>query len=111
MFDGCTFGALRVEGGDWSFVGLPGADLRGSRFTGVRMREVDLIGARLQNAALRGCDLSAAWFHQAELDGCDLRDSDLTVLNLDTARYAGAVIDPRQAAVVAAALGFTVAVD
>jgi uncharacterized protein YjbI with pentapeptide repeats len=108
MFDGCTYGALKVSGGDWSFAGFPGADLRGSRFTGVRMREVDFVGANLENAVLRDCDLSASWFHQARLGGCDLRGSDLTVLNLDTARYASAVIDHGQAATVAAAFGFDV---
>ena len=108
MFDGCTYGALKVSGGDWSFTGFPGADLRGSRFTGVRMREVDLVGANLENAVLRDCDLSASWFHQARLAGCDLRGSDLTVLNLDTARFASAVIDHGQAATVAAAFGFDV---
>ncbi len=30
MFDGCTFGLLEVDGEDWSFTGLPGADLQRS---------------------------------------------------------------------------------
>ena len=34
MFDGCTFGLFEVDGGDWSFTGLPGADLRRSVFRG-----------------------------------------------------------------------------
>ncbi len=28
MFDGCSFEVMQVSGGDWSFVGLPGADLQ-----------------------------------------------------------------------------------
>ncbi|MFD0891757.1 pentapeptide repeat-containing protein, partial [Streptosporangium algeriense] len=47
MFDACDYGLLKVKGGDWSYVGLPGADLRGSVFEEVRLREADLTGARL----------------------------------------------------------------
>jgi fluoroquinolone resistance protein len=74
----------------------------------VRMREVDFVGANLTGAVLRDCDLSASWFHQTQLAGCDLRGSDLSVLHLDTARFASAVIDHDQAATVAAAFGFDV---
>src|SRR5690606_27395474 len=38
-FAGCTFGLLKADGGDWSFTSLAGADLRGSTFDGVRLRE------------------------------------------------------------------------
>jgi fluoroquinolone resistance protein len=44
-FDRCSFDQLVVQRGDWSFVGLGGADLRGASFTDVRMREVDLASA------------------------------------------------------------------
>ncbi|WP_106399491.1 pentapeptide repeat-containing protein [Actinocorallia populi] len=108
MFDGCTYGALKVSGGDWSFVGLPGADLRGSRFSEVRLREADLTGARLQSAELRGCDLSGSWLHSADLTGCDLRGSDLAVFDLNATRFQRAVIDPYQAATVATVFGFDV---
>ncbi|MEW9547965.1 pentapeptide repeat-containing protein [Nonomuraea sp. NPDC050783] len=37
MFGGCGCRPPKVEGGDRSFVGQPGADLRDSAFTGVRM--------------------------------------------------------------------------
>ena len=33
-FDRCRFDGLTVDGGDWSFTGLAGADLRRARFTG-----------------------------------------------------------------------------
>ncbi len=60
-FERCTFGALKVTGGDWSFVGCPGADLRGTTFLGVRMREADLTGVRTEASTLRDVDLSGAW--------------------------------------------------
>jgi len=44
-FTECELRPMRVLGGDWSFAGLPGADLRGTSFQGVRMREADLTGA------------------------------------------------------------------
>src|SRR5947209_4116246 len=40
-FERCAFDQLTVRGGDWSFAGLAGADLRRARFTDVRMREAD----------------------------------------------------------------------
>src|SRR5690349_12812594 len=33
-FERCEFGLFKADGGDWSFTALPGADLRGSAFTG-----------------------------------------------------------------------------
>jgi fluoroquinolone resistance protein len=108
MFDGCTFGLLEVDGGDWSFTGLPGADLRRSLFRGVRMREADLTGARFDDARLLRCDLSGAWLHSASFTGCDLRGSDLSAFDPETAELKGAVIDPAQALVIAAALGLVV---
>ena len=56
----CDLRPLTVDGGDWSFVALPGADLRGVRLTGVRMREVDLTRANLTGATVAGVDLSGA---------------------------------------------------
>ena len=50
-FERCKFAQLSVDGGDWSFVALPGADLRKVTLRGVRMREAE--------ADLRGSDLSA----------------------------------------------------
>lgn len=44
-FRGC-FDGMQVVDGDWSFVGLPGADLRKATFRGTRLREADLTGAR-----------------------------------------------------------------
>ena len=42
LFDRCTYKLLVVEGGDWSLVGMPGADLGEASFREVRMREADL---------------------------------------------------------------------
>jgi uncharacterized protein YjbI with pentapeptide repeats len=108
LFDDCRFEQLRVEGGDWSFVGLPGADLRRARLHGVRMREADLTGARCQGATITDCDLSGASWSRAELGKCDLRGSDLSTLDPVSVSLTGAIIDWNQAVVVAAGLGLDV---
>jgi fluoroquinolone resistance protein len=108
MFDRCTFDRMKVDGGDWSFVGLPGADLRTTRFENVRMREVDLTGVNLIGAVLRKADLSAAMLHNAKLDKCDLRGSDVTAVDPWNVSLRAAVITWEQAVVIAASLGLDV---
>ncbi|MCW2864544.1 MAG: putative low-complexity protein-like protein [Actinoallomurus sp.] len=108
FFDACTYGLLKVSGGDWSFTGLPGADLGGASFEELRMREADLTGARLGGATVHDVDLSGAWLHRADLTGCDLRGSDLSALDPRTVELKDAVIDPIQAVVIATALGLEV---
>jgi uncharacterized protein YjbI with pentapeptide repeats len=102
---------LEVTGGDWSFVGLPGAQLRKARFTGVRMRETDLAGADLQHGALLRCDLTAANWSRADLRKCDLRGSELSSLEPLNSQLGRAVIDWAQAATLAANLGLDVRPD
>lgn len=99
---------LKVLGGDWSFVGLSGADLRGVTIDGVRMREVDLTGANCADAELTGVDLSGAHLRGATFTGCDLRGSDLTALDPSVVTLTGAVITPAQAVVVAQTLGLDI---
>jgi fluoroquinolone resistance protein len=99
---------LRVSGGDWSFVTLEDADLRGVTVRGVRMRETDLTAANLEGAVLAGCDLSGAQLSGVRFTGCDLRGSDLTALDPRRVDVAGALIDADQAIVVAQALGFEI---
>lgn len=111
MFDKCTFELLRVVGGNWSMVGLPGADLRRASFAGVRMREADLAGARCEGASLRDVDLSGALLHAAKLSRCDLRGSDLSALEPGSVELAGAIVTVDQALVVAAALGLDIRAD
>ncbi|MEV6963854.1 pentapeptide repeat-containing protein [Hamadaea sp. NPDC051192] len=111
MFDGCAYDLMTVTGGDWSFVGLPGADLRRTKFEGVRMREADLTGARLDGGSFRRVDLSGAWLAKSSMIGSDLRGSDLTALDPLTVQLAGAIIDVDQACVVAARLGLDVRAD
>jgi fluoroquinolone resistance protein len=108
MFDRCRFGPFTCEGGDWSFVGLPGADLRSARFTGVRMREVDLTGARCTGATLRGVDLSGAWLHGADLERADVRGSDISCLDPTAVKLHGMIVDPDQTMVIATTLGLDV---
>ncbi|WP_194894319.1 pentapeptide repeat-containing protein [Catenulispora pinisilvae] len=108
MFDRCTFGALKVEGGDWSFTGLPGADLRGSVFRGVRMREADLTGAKCQGAQFRDTDLSGASVYGSSFETGDLRGSDLSAFDPTEVKLRDAVISFDQAVVLAMALGLDV---
>jgi uncharacterized protein YjbI with pentapeptide repeats len=108
MFDRCAFRLLMVDEGDWSFVGLPGADLRHATFDRTRMREADLTGARFDGATIRDVDLSGAWLHRASFEKADLRGSDLSSLDPLNVDLAGARIDATQATVIAEALGLIV---
>jgi uncharacterized protein YjbI with pentapeptide repeats len=111
MFERCSFGALTAQGGDWSFVGLPGADLRRATLTDLRMREADLTGARLSEATVQGVDLSGAELARADLSGADLRGSDLSSLDPLATTVRGASIDLAQAVTIAGSLGLTVLAD
>jgi uncharacterized protein YjbI with pentapeptide repeats len=108
MFDRCRFGPTTIEGGDWSLVGLPGADLREVAFRKLAMREADLTGARLDGTIVRDVDLAGAWLHRLSCEGTDLRGSDLTALDPLNVDLAGALIDPEQALVIATALGLRI---
>jgi fluoroquinolone resistance protein len=108
LFRRSTFNLFTVSGGDWSFVGLPGADLRKATFRKVRMREADLTGARCDEAVLTDLDLGGAMLHSAKFNRCDLRGSDLSSLDPLTVELSGAKISLEQAAVIAGALGLEV---
>lgn len=108
MFDGCQFDNMRVVNGDWSFVGLPGADLRRATFSGTRLREADLTGARCEGSSIRDADLSGAWLHSADFSRCDLRGSDLSAIEIETVRLKEAIITIDQTIVIAEALGLDV---
>jgi fluoroquinolone resistance protein len=110
-FERCSFERMTVEGGDWSFVRLPGAGLRTATFDDVRMREADLTGVDAQGGALRGCDLSAATLGRAQLDRCDLRRSDLSALDPWNVGLRGAKINWEQAVVLAVGFGLDVQPD
>lgn len=109
LFRQCTYTLFEVSGGDWSFVGLPGADLRQAGFDGTRMREVDLTAARLEKATVTGCDLSGALLHGSKLSGADLRGSDLSSLDPLTVEFNGATISLEQAATLATTMGWHIA--
>ncbi len=111
MFDGCQFDHLQVVDGDWSFAGLPGADLRKASFLRTRLREADLTGARCQGGSIRDVDLSGAWLHSADFSRCDLRGSDLSALDPANVQLKGAIITIDQSIVIAEALGLDVRVD
>jgi uncharacterized protein YjbI with pentapeptide repeats len=107
-FDTAAAERMTVEGGDWSFVGLPGADLRRARITDARMRETDLTGARLGHAVLTNCDLAGAMWSRADLSGCDLRGSDIGDLDPGNVQLHRAIIDWPQAVLIARSLGLDV---
>jgi uncharacterized protein YjbI with pentapeptide repeats len=110
-FERCTFERLVVVGGDWSFVGLPGADLRTAELTGVRMREADLTAARCDGATLRGLDLAGAALGRASFDRCDLRGSDISGIDPWSTSLVGAIVDWQQAIALTTALGLDVRPD
>jgi uncharacterized protein YjbI with pentapeptide repeats len=107
-FQECDLRPLRVTGGDWSFVTLVDADLRGVILEEVRMREVDLSGANCDLSVLRGVDLSGAQLRAASFFRADLRGSDLTAFDLRTVQMPEAVITAEQAVVLAQAVGLVI---
>ena len=111
MFDRCSFGMMKVIEGDWSLVGLSGADLRSASFTHVRMREIDLTGARCDGATITDGDLSGAWLHNASLARSDLRRTTFDTIDPLTTDVRGAIITAQQAIVIASALGLDVRPD
>ena len=108
VFDRCSFEGTVITGGNWSFVGLRGADLRTAEIRGVRLREADLSTARCQGSTLRDSDLSAATFHGADLSGCDLRGSDLSGIEPTQVQLRDAIITVEQTIAIAEALGLDV---
>ena len=107
-FDGCSLDLLKAVGGDWSFVGMAGANLGSASLTDLRMREADLTGVRAVNGTLRGLDLSGASFGKGDLSGCDLRGSDLSGVEPGAVLLNGAIITFEQAVVLALAQGLDV---
>ncbi len=108
LFDRCTYELMQVSGGNWSHVGLPGADLAKATFRGVRMRDADLTGLRCQGGSLRDVDLAGASLGAARLAKCDLRGSDLGLPDLEGVELRGAIVTHEQALVIAVALGLDV---
>jgi len=108
VFESAELRPLTVDGGDWSYVRLRGADLRGVSFRGVRLSEADLTDADLTDCDLRESDLSYATLRGATLTGADLRGANVTGVDLSELRLAGAVLDVAQAMQVARGLGAVV---
>ena len=108
MFDRCTFEITQITGGNWSLVGLPGADLRSATLVGVRMREADLTGARCEESTFHDVDLAGALLHKANFAGCDLRGSDVSAFDPETTGIRGALVTIEQAVVIAEALGLDI---
>lgn len=104
MFSACAWDIAKIERGDWSFVGLPGADLRKATVRDARMRESDLTGVNAAGGILTGLDWAGTWFHRADFTECDLRGSDLSNLDPLTVELARAIITIDQAVTIAEAL-------
>jgi uncharacterized protein YjbI with pentapeptide repeats len=110
-FERCTYEIMRVVGGNWSVVMMPGADLRSATFKDTRMREADLTGANCDGSSLRDVDLAGAMLDRARFNKCDLRGSDLSSLDPSTVELRGAIVSIEQAVVIAEALGLDVRPD
>lgn len=108
MFDRCTYDLMEISGGNWSHVGLPGANLDKATLKNVRLREVDFTGTRAVDGTIRDCDLSGAWLHNTNFSGCDLRGSDLSSLKPDECELRDAIITGEQAIAIAIAMGMDV---
>ena len=108
VFESAVLRPLTVEGGDWSYVRLRGADLRGVSFRGVRLAEADLSEADLSGCDFRDADLSHATLRNAVLSGADLRGARVVGVDLAALRLGGAVLDVAQAVQVARGLGAVV---
>lgn len=117
-FTDCVFREVRfnlaeytVRGGDWSFVGLAGADLRNASFEDARMREADLSGTRCSGAKLVNLDLAGASFDRGDFERCDLRGSDLSSMDPWTVKLGRAIVDWQQAVTLASGMGLDVRAD
>ncbi len=110
-FERCTYDLMKVSGGNWSFVGLVGADLRKATFRDTRMREADLSGVRCQGGSILDVDLAGASLERANFTECDLRGSEISALDPQSAVIKGAIISYEQALVIATALGLDVRPD
>ena len=107
-FEKCSHDLMTVAGGNWSHVGLAGADLRKSTFHNTRLREADMSSARCDGTSLLDCDLSGALLTNVDFTDADLRGSDISALDPENARVRGAIITMEQAISIATALGLDV---
>ena len=99
---------LVVDGGDWSYVSLRGADLRGVALRGLRLVEADLSAADLSGCDLSGSELSRAQLRGVRLSGADLRGAVLDGCDVDGVDWSGVRIDLAQAILLARARGAVV---
>ena len=108
IFLRCDLRPITVEGGDWSYVSLRGADLRGVSLAGLRLAEADLSDADLSGGSLVGADLSHARLRGVKLRGADLRGAVLDGCEVDLVDWTDVRIDLAQAVLLARARGAVV---
>ena len=101
----CELRPLTVDGGDWSYVTLRQADLRGVSFAEVRLAEADLSDADLSACSLAGADLSHARMRGVKLRGADLRGAVLDGCEVDLVDWTDVRIDVALAVLLAKARG------
>ncbi|MDT7536695.1 MAG: hypothetical protein QOI82_280 [Actinomycetota bacterium] len=101
----CELRPLTVEGGDWSYVTLRQADLRGVSLAGVKLAEADLSDADLSEGSLAGADLSHARMRGVKLRGADLRGAVLDGCDVDLVDWTEVRIDVATAVLLAQARG------
>jgi fluoroquinolone resistance protein len=105
----CRTQPMSINGGDWSYVSLGEANLRGLDLTGVRLAEANLSGADLTGARLADADLRGARTGGIVLAEADLRGARLEGFDPRTADLRGAHVDLEHA--VAFGLTFGVILD
>lgn len=105
VFTGSSLKPVRVEGGNWSFVSLAGADLQRSAFSQVNFTEADLSNTDLRHSELRDCRLVNVAWSGARLSRADLRGSALEGIEAEDFNVRGAVVDVAQALTIAEAHG------
>ncbi len=110
-FRRCELDLVQVDGGNWSFVTLAGADLSRTVWRDTRLTESDLTGVRAREATWRDLDLTNAELAGIDLRGTDLRGSSLWSLDPARATLTDAVVTARQAVVVAGNLGLDIRDD
>jgi uncharacterized protein YjbI with pentapeptide repeats len=83
--------------------------LKAVSFKNCNLTEADFQGCDLSSVTFVGCDLRSVEMSQAKMRGVDLRGSQIDGIRAGPAELRGAVIDPVQAAIIAQAMGLTVA--
>jgi uncharacterized protein YjbI with pentapeptide repeats len=102
---GADLTALKIIGGDWSYVifrhnNLSGFDLRGIKFTGA-----DFYGCNLKEVDFGESDLSCAVLTKAKISGANLRGAKIAGIDFKNIDLKGVHLDYMQAGTIVESLG------